>query len=173
MPISENGRELQPSSHSFFWNHRFFTWRGYYGPIVVLPFAIIPLCAGIGILRKRVWSAYGFAIFILAQLLLIPVIVLRPGLWTGAHSSNCFHIMIGSLLLGPCYLCCRDALAASGAARGKAFPWIVVTALTTVPFFFVQIKVRNSGVRLRKTRCCQATAFWLRSFRIRHLSGAK
>jgi signal peptidase I len=30
------------------------------------------------------------------------------------------------------------SLAASGAPKGRAFPWIVATALTTIPFFFIQ-----------------------------------
>ena len=49
------------------------------GPIVMLPFAAIPLIAGIGILRRRVWSAYGYAVCLMAQLLLIPVVLVRPG----------------------------------------------------------------------------------------------
>lgn len=39
-----------------------------FGPIILLSIAVISLCAGIGILRKRVWSAYGFAIYLFAQL---------------------------------------------------------------------------------------------------------
>lgn len=111
--------------------------EGLLGPIVVLPFAIVPLCAGIGILRKRVWSSYGFAIFILAQLLVIPVIVLRPGALNGRAHQIVFTV-IGSLLLGTLYVFSGRALAASGAVRGTAFPWIVAAALTTIPFFFVQ-----------------------------------
>src|SRR5580700_8334087 len=47
------------------------------GPIVLLPSALIPLIAGIGILRKRVWSAYGFALYLLAQLLLAAFLLFR------------------------------------------------------------------------------------------------
>jgi signal peptidase I len=110
---------------------------GLMGPIVVLPFAIVPLCAGIGILRKRVWSAYGFAMYFFAQLLLIPIILFRPGSSTGGILQVVVTV-ICSLLLGILYLSSGRSLAASGAARGKAFPWIVAAALTTVPFFFVQ-----------------------------------
>jgi signal peptidase I len=111
--------------------------EGLSGPIVLFPFAIVPLCAGVGILRKRVWSAYGFAIFVFAQLLVIPVILLRPGSWTGRAHQVVFTVM-GSLLFGIIYLFSGRSLATSGAARGKAFPWIVVSVLTVVPFFFVQ-----------------------------------
>jgi hypothetical protein len=111
--------------------------EGLLGPIVLLPVAIVPVCAGIGILRKRVWSAYGFALFVLAQLLAIPVVVLRPGAWTGRAHQIVFTV-IGSLLLGILYLFSGRSLAASGAVRGKVFPWILAAALVTVPFFFVQ-----------------------------------
>lgn len=110
---------------------------GLLGPIVILPFAIVPLCAGIGILRKRVWSAYGFAVYSFAQLLLIPIMVLRPG----SSTSGVVHIAanaIGSVLLGSLFLFAGRSLAAAGSARGRALPWIVATALMTVPFFFIQ-----------------------------------
>jgi signal peptidase I len=110
---------------------------GLLGPILVLPFAIIPLCAGIGILRKRVWSAYGFATYFFAQLVLIPFILFRPASSTGGILQVVVTV-ICSLLLGILYLFSGRSLAASGAARGKAFPWIVAAALTTVPFYFIQ-----------------------------------
>jgi signal peptidase I len=110
---------------------------GVLGPIIILPFAIVPLCAGVGILRKRVWSAYGFATFSLAQLLVIPVILLRPGSWTSGAHPVVFNV-IGSLLLGILFLSAGRTLAASGGVRGKAYPWIIAAALTTIPFFFVQ-----------------------------------
>jgi signal peptidase I len=108
-----------------------------FGPIIILPFAIVPFCAGVGILRKRVWSAYGFATFILAQLLVIPVILLRPGISTGRTHQTIFTV-IGSLLLGALFLSAGRSLAASGGVRGKAYPWIIAAALTTIPLVFVQ-----------------------------------
>lgn len=110
---------------------------GLVGPIVALPLAIIPLCAGIGIQRQRVWSAYGFATCSFAQLLLLPMILLRPGYSTANATRMCFGALI-SLALGFLFLSAGRSLAASGAVRGRAYPWIVGAALTTVPFFFVQ-----------------------------------
>jgi signal peptidase I len=43
-----------------------------------------------------------------------------------------------SLLLGILFLSAGRSLAVSGAARGRALPWIVVAALSIAPFFFVQ-----------------------------------
>jgi signal peptidase I len=110
---------------------------GLLGPIVILPFAIIPLAAGIGILRKRVWSAYGFATFSFAQLSLLPVILSRSGYPIG-HALQAVFSSVFSLLLGVLFLCAGRSLAASGAARGRAFPWIAAAALSVAPFFFVQ-----------------------------------
>src|ERR1035441_7755085 len=94
---------------------------GLLGPIVVLPLAIIPLCAGIGILRQRVWGAYGFATCSFAQLLLLPIILLRPG-YSTAHTIQMFFSVIVSVLFGILFLFAGRSLAASGAARGRAFP---------------------------------------------------
>jgi signal peptidase I len=71
----------------------------------------------------------------LAQLLLIPIILIRPGSG-GAHQI--VFTAAGSLLLGILYLFAGRSLANSGGDRCKALPWIVVAALTTVPFVFVQ-----------------------------------
>ena len=117
---------------------------GLLGPIVVIPFAIVPLCAGVGILRKRVWSAYGFAMFSFAQLLLIPIILLRPGSFSGGPLKIVANVA-GSLAIGFLFLAAGRSLAASGAIRGRALPWIVAAALTTVPFFFVQTFSIPSG----------------------------
>jgi hypothetical protein len=110
---------------------------GLSGPIIVLPLAIIPLCAGIGILRKHVWSAYGFATYSFAQLLILPVLMFRRG-YSTAVAHQIIVIFICSLSLGILFLSAGRVLAASGAARGRVFPWIVVSALSIVPFFFIQ-----------------------------------
>src|ERR1022692_200701 len=52
---------------------------GLLGPIVILPAALIPLIAGIGIMRRRVWSAYGFAIYLFGQLFFVPFVLFRHG----------------------------------------------------------------------------------------------
>src|ERR1017187_3584482 len=49
------------------------------GQIVLAPFAVIPLIAGIGIVRRRVWSAYGLALFLSAQILVVLLELLRSG----------------------------------------------------------------------------------------------
>lgn len=110
---------------------------GLLGPIVALPLAVVPLCAGIGILRNRVWSAYGFAMFQFAQFLLLVVLLLLPGYSTGL-APHIIVTAIGSLGLGILFLFAGRSLATSGAAQGRAWPWIVATVLLTAPFLFVQ-----------------------------------
>ena len=109
---------------------------GALGPIVILPFALVPLCAGIGIWRRRVWSAYGLAMYFFTQLLLLAVIVLRPWYATG-RVPKIVVMELASIGLGTLFLLAGRSLATSGAARGRAWPWIVTTALFTTPFFFV------------------------------------
>lgn len=114
------------------------------GPIVVLPFALVPLCAGIGILRGRVWSAYGFATIFFAQLFLITVLLVRHGYVT-VRAPQIVYVALSSLTLGILFLFTGRSLAASGAAQGWASPWIVTAALTVVPFIFVQTFEIASG----------------------------
>jgi signal peptidase I len=107
------------------------------GPIVIIPLAIVPLCAGIGILRRRAWSAYGIATFIFAQLLLLAANLLRPWYATGRVRQIVVTALV-SIGIGILFLFAGRSLAASGADRGRAWPWIIATALLTAPFFFVQ-----------------------------------
>jgi signal peptidase I len=114
------------------------------GPIIVLPLALVPLLAGIGIWRRRVWSAYGLALYLLAQLLILPVLLSRPG-----NSSAALPRVLASaafsFLFALLFLSAGRALAVAGASRGSALPWIVVAVLTTVPLFFFQVFVIPTG----------------------------
>jgi signal peptidase I len=118
--------------------------NGLLGPIVVLPFALAPLCAGIGILRNRAWSAYGLATYFIAQLLLLPVILLRPGYSTGRVPQVVSAALV-SLALGILFLFAGRSLAISGGTRGRAWPWIIGTVLFTTPFFFIHTFEIPSG----------------------------
>jgi signal peptidase I len=111
------------------------------GQIVVLPFALIPLTAGIGIARRRVWSAYGFALYQFAQLLLLSFVLFRS-------TTGQAEIIAGAALvviLIAVFLFAGRSLAVASSARGWAWPWIAVSALTTLPLFFVQAFVIPTG----------------------------
>jgi signal peptidase I len=109
------------------------------GPIVLLPSALIPLVAGIGILRKRVWSAYGFALYLLAQLLLAAFLLFRT------KPPNLVAQILLLVILVPLFLFAGRALSASGAQRGVAWLWVALSALTTLPIIFVQAFVIPTG----------------------------
>jgi len=114
------------------------------GQIVLLPLALIPLIAGLGILRKRVWSAYGFAFYLFAQLLLVVFALLHGG----GRTMGLPGIIGGAALMGllvPVFLFAGRSLAGTGAKRGRALPWIAVSALTTLPLLFVQAFVIPTG----------------------------
>jgi len=106
------------------------------GPIIVLPLALIPLCAGLGIQRKRAWSAYGYAVFTLAQLALVPLILFRQG-HSNASLASLAASTAFSLLIAALFLCAGAALAETGAPRGVAWSWIAVSAVCILPLFFV------------------------------------
>jgi signal peptidase I len=114
------------------------------GQIVLLPFAVFPLIAGIGILRKRAWSAYGFALCQIAQLLLFPLLTFR----TGGAMRWSPDIIAGTALLavlGSLFFLAGRSLAKTGAERGRAWPWILLSLLITLPLIFVQAFVIPTG----------------------------
>jgi signal peptidase I len=98
--------------------------------------------AGIGILRKRAWGAYGFALFQLAQLATTPLVLLRaPGL-----PRTQITALVGvDLALALLFFLAGRSLVAAGARRGRVFPWIAVSCLFTLPAFFFQGFVVPSG----------------------------
>jgi len=114
------------------------------GQIFVIPFALIPLIAGIEIMRLRVWGAYGFTIFLIAQLLLLPILFLRQGS-SAVRWPEIAAVSVLNLILVAFFSTVGRSLAAAGAPRGRALPWILVSALCTLPFFFVQAFVMPSG----------------------------
>ena len=117
---------------------------GYRENLSLLPLALIPLIAGIGILRKRAWSAYGFALFLFAQLLVIPIITIRSGNSTGLS----LDLIAGAaliLVMIPVFLFAGKSLAPINADRGSPFPWIIVSILLTAPLIFVQAFVIPTG----------------------------
>ncbi len=112
--------------------------------IVLLPFAIIPLIAGIGILRGRVWSAYGFALFESAQVAFVPLVLLRAeGSATAVRAGAVAAVLAGVLIA--LFFSAGRSLAAAGAQRGWAWPWIVLSALTAIPVPFLQAFVVPTG----------------------------
>ena len=109
---------------------------------VLAVFALVPLIAGIGILRKRVWSAYGLALFELAQL----AVMLLTSSRSGAMPTAQLVFIVGlNVALAFLFFMAGRSLAASGGTRGLVLPWIAVCCLFTLPLFFVRAFVIPSG----------------------------
>jgi signal peptidase I len=111
------------------------------GQISLLPFALVPLISGIGIVRRRVWSAWGFALYTFAQLVPIALVMFR----THSRPPGTIGAGLLTVLLVPLFVVAGRALATAGAPKGLAWPWITLTALTVLPVFFVQAFVVPSG----------------------------
>ena len=106
------------------------------GPAIIVLLALISLAAAVGIMRGRVWSAYGFALFLGAQLLLAPIALLRSN---GAKSplqilvSAAFEVATAVL-----FFRAGRSLQAVGGRRGRSLPWIAISILVIVPLVFLE-----------------------------------
>ena len=109
--------------------------------ISLLPFALIPLIAGIGMIRRRVWSAWGLALYTFAQLVPVSLVVAR----SHTRPSGTIGAVALAVVLVPLFFFAGRSLAAAGAQRGWACAWIALALLTTLPVFFVQAFVVPSG----------------------------
>ena len=104
--------------------------------------ALIPAVAGITILRKRVWGAYGYALYLLATATIIPLLLLRD---STAPQGLIIGVMIFGVALAALFFFAGRSLAAAGAKRGLVFPWIAVSCLFTMPFLFFRAFVIPTG----------------------------
>ena len=105
------------------------------GPTLVAAQATIAAIAGIGILRRRAWSAYGFALYLSLQVMMVWIVMLRsysPNYLQFA-ASTIFGIAMAALLFRA-----GRSLEASGAGRGRAWPWIAISLLCSVPLLFLE-----------------------------------
>lgn len=113
-------------------------------PLLILS-ALVPAAAGITILRKRVWGAYGFALFELLQAILIPLALMGE-----AQQPGRAQLLSGAALaivLALLFFFAGRSLARAGAAQGLIWPWIAAAFLFTLPLFFVRAyDVPSSGM---------------------------
>jgi signal peptidase I len=112
------------------------------GPIILLPIALMPLMAGIGILRKRAWSAYGYALSQFAQLLVLSLIFARSGHGLSLDVVATLAVPVVLIVL---FLPVGKSLAALGTERGRPWPWITASVLTTAPLIFVEVFAIPTG----------------------------
>ena len=108
------------------------------GPAVLGLFAVIPTIAGVGIVRRRVWSAYGYSLFLCAQLLLVPLVLFRSSSVRDSHPVQILASAAFQLVLVVLFFRAGRSLQAAGAKRGHTLPWIAISILVLVPFIFLE-----------------------------------
>ncbi len=104
--------------------------------------AVVPTMAGVTILRKRAWGAYGFALFEVTQSIVTPALLLRDSSISVAQIGV---LIILGLIFGVVFFLAGRSLSAAGAVRGSPLPWIAVTLLFSFPVLFVRAFVMPSG----------------------------
>jgi signal peptidase I len=103
---------------------------------------IVPAIAGIMILRKRAWGAYGFALFEVTQSIVTPALLFRD---SPIQVSQITVVVILGLAFGGLFFLAGRSLTAAGAALGSPRPWIAISLLFTLPFVFLRAYVMPSG----------------------------
>ena len=104
---------------------------------VALPLALIPLVAGIGILRRNIWSARGFALFQLCGIVLVLFLGVRSTL-TSADKASLIASAFLSLMLAALFFLAARSLARAQGKPGRPQPWIAVSVFFVLPWFFFQ-----------------------------------
>jgi signal peptidase I len=104
---------------------------------VALPLALIPLMAGIGILRRNIWSARGFALFQLCEIVLVLFLGVRSTLTSAGRASLIASALLTLLLAALFFLAARSLARAQG-KPGRPQPWIAVSVFFVLPWFFLQ-----------------------------------
>ncbi len=107
-------------------------------------FFLLFLCAGIGILRRRAWSAFGFALVITAQFLVLGISLLRAAGLDASRGLRVAGLVLSPILIGLFFFAGRS-LAATDAPRGNALPWVILAVLLLLPFVFFQPFVIPTG----------------------------
>jgi signal peptidase I len=104
---------------------------------VALPLALIPLIAGIGVLRRNIWSARGYALYQFCGIVVVPFLGQRA---TPASTDRVSLIAAAflDLLIVALFLFAARSLARVDGKIGRPNPWIAVSVLIVLPWFFFQ-----------------------------------
>jgi signal peptidase I len=103
---------------------------------------VVPAMAGVTILRKHAWGAYGFALFEVTQSIVTSALLFRG---PGIRVSQIGELVVIGLVLSGLFFFAGRSLTAAGARGGSPLPWIAVTLLFSLPFVFLRAYVMPSG----------------------------
>jgi len=104
---------------------------------VALPLALIPLAAGIGILRRNIWSARGFALFQLCGIVLVIFLSARTTP-TSADRASLIASGFASLLLAALFFLAARSLARAHGKTGRPRCWIAASVFFVFPWLIFQ-----------------------------------
>jgi signal peptidase I len=103
------------------------------------------LLSAAGILLRRVWSAYGFALILILAMLALILFAL-----TGQSSAGFLQILVGLLLytiVAGLFVLAGLSLGAAGAKRGTPIPWILIALIFSVPFILYRpVSIDNNAM---------------------------
>jgi signal peptidase I len=102
---------------------------------VAMPLALIPLMAGIGILRRNIWSARGFALYQFCGIVLV-LFLSQRNIPTSTDRVSLIATAFLSLLIVALFLFAARSLARVDGKPGRPRPWITVSVLFVLPWFF-------------------------------------
>ena len=106
--------------------------------------AMIPLAAGIGILRRLTWSAYGFALYLTAQVPLTAVWIIRNQS-NAMSTASTAALMIFNLSFIVLFFFAGRAMARAGARTGHPVLWTLLSVVTAAVFIIYQPFVIPTG----------------------------
>jgi signal peptidase I len=99
---------------------------------------LVPAFAGVTILRKRAWGAFGFALVEASQVVAAAILYMQG---SAASFSQVVLITLVNLVWAGIFFLAGHAMLRSGTARGSAAPWILIVLFVTVPWMFVRLYV--------------------------------
>ena len=99
--------------------------------------ALIPLAAGVGILRGLTWSAYGFAVYLASQLPVLALSILR-GQGSTMPAGLVAFMTVFSIVMIVLFFLAGQSLAKAGAKKGHPVYWILVSAVLMTMFLVYQ-----------------------------------
>ena len=112
---------------------------------MLLGVCAVSILAAVGILLRRVWSAYGFAL-----LLALAILALVFFAVTGQSSGSFLQILVGVLLysaIAGLFVLAGLSLKVAGAKQGTPIPWILIALLFSLPFVFYRpVSIANNAV---------------------------
>jgi len=101
---------------------------------MLLGACLVAILAAVGILLRRVWSAYGFAL-LLALSILAMLIFAIIGQNSGSFGQILVSVVLYSLVAG-LFVLAGLSLKVEGAKKGTPIPWIVIALLFSGPFLY-------------------------------------